>query len=224
MIKLKSPIYALIFFLFLSGTALASSPTLVNVGVSAEGNQITMSAQMTDGFPEEVLEAVESGVPMTYIFHVELRKNSSLWVDSLVSENIIEHTVHYDSLKKVYRFTEKGKNIRRKLMTRKRDRYQQMMASLASVPIAPIYKLNPDDKYYIRVKADLQIDRFWFPFNYILFFVPLNDMETDWTKSSLLSIEPNLSGQRQEAFQPKANDKKAGNSKALKHVIRTFNR
>jgi len=222
MARLKGLAIASMFFLLISGTAYASSPTLVNVGVSAEDNHIAMSAQMTDGFPEEVLEAVESGVPMTYTFHIELRKDKSLWVDSLVSSNTVEHTVHYDSLKKVYRFTENGKNITRKLMTRKRERYQQMMASLESIPLTPLYKLNPNDKYYIRVKADLQIDRFWFPFNYILFFVPLNDMETDWASSSLLSIEPNLAEQ-QQAFEPKANDT-AGKSKALKHVIRTFNR
>ncbi len=222
MASLKQLIFASVFLLFIAGTAQASSPTLVNVGVSAEGNQIAMSAQMTDGFPEEVIEAVESGVPMTYTFHIELRKDKSLWVDSLVSSNTVEHTVQYDSLKKVYRFTETGNNIKRKLMTRKHERYQQMMATLDSIPLAPLYKLDPNEKYYIRVKADLQIDRFWFPFNYILFFVPLNDMETDWTRSSLLSIEPNLV-ERQQAFQPKANDK-AGKSKALKHVIRTFNR
>ncbi|QPJ65481.1 MAG: DUF4390 domain-containing protein [Candidatus Nitrohelix vancouverensis] len=202
--------------------AWAASPTLVNVGVAAKGNHITVSAVLTDSFPEEVLSAIESGVPMTFTFNIELRKDVALWADSLVGSNTVHHTVQYDSLKKVYRFTETGENITRKLMTRKRERYQKMMAMLDDIPLAPLYRLNPNDKYYIRVKADLHIDRFWFPFNYLLFFVPFNEMETTWARSSLLSLDPELE-ETQEAFNPASAKSNARPPGALKHVIKTFN-
>ncbi len=199
----------------------AASPSLVNVGVSTQGNYITMDAMLTDGIEGKVLEAIESGVPMTVTFKIELRKQVSLWNDTLVRSNEVSHTVQFDSLKKAYRFSEVGKNVKRKIITRKKDRYQKLMATLKNIPIAPIYQLDPAEKYYVQVKADLEMDRFWFPFNYLFFFVPFNDFETSWAKTSPLTIDQEFLNSR-EAFNEKSRER--AKSKALSHVIRSFNK
>jgi uncharacterized protein DUF4390 len=199
----------------------AASPSLVNVGVSTQGNYITMDAILTDGIEGKILEAIESGVPMTVTFKIELRKQVSLWNDTLIRSNEVSHTVQFDSLKKAYRFSEVGKNVKRKIITRKKDRYQKLMATLNNIPIAPIYQLDPAEKYYVQVKADLEMDRFWFPFNYLFFFVPFNDFETSWAKTSPLTIDQEFLNSR-EAFNEKS--KEGAKSKALSHVIRSFNK
>jgi len=150
----------------------AVSPDVVNIGVGTNGKYLVMNARLVDGFTEKILEAIENGIPMGFTFEIELRKDNTLWVDSLVSSNKVRHRVQFDSLKKIYRFSESGKNVKRKIITRKESRYQKLMLTLKDIPIAPIYKLDPNEKYYVRVKADLETDRFWFPFNYIFFFVP----------------------------------------------------
>lgn len=197
--------------------AAAASPTVANIGVATKGNYIIMDAILTDGIEGKILEAIESGVPMTINFQVELRKQNSLWADSLVRANKISHTVQFDSLKKVYRFSEMGKNVKRKIITRKKDRYQTLMQTLKNIPIAPTYQLDPGEKYYVRVKADLEMDRFWFPFNYLFFFVPFNDYETSWSQTSPLAL--NL----EEAPSTEAFNKKSREGRGLNHVIRSFN-
>lgn len=199
----------------------AASPSLVNVGVSTQGNYITMDAILTDGIEGKILEAIESGVPMTVTFQIELRKQVSLWNDTLIRSNEVSHTVQFDSLKKAYRFSEVGKNVKRKIITQKKDRYQQLMATLNNIPIAPIYQLDPAEKYYVQVKANLEMDRFWFPFNYLFFFVPFNSFETSWAKTSPLTIDQEFLNSR-EAFNEKS--KERAKSKALSHVIRSFNK
>jgi len=208
-------------WLFLSSAALATSPTMVNVGVAALEDQVVLNARLIDGFTDDILEAIKTGVPMTYIFHIELRRDISLWNDSLISSNTVTHTIRYDSLKKIYFFTEKGNDLLHKIMTRDEIRFRQMMLSLENVPLGPLYRLNPNEKYYVQVKADLQVDRFWFPFNYLFFFVPFNSFETDWAKSSLLSIDPDMV-ENQEAFNAKPAPGDGPND--LKHVIRSFNK
>jgi pectin methylesterase-like acyl-CoA thioesterase len=199
----------------------AASPSLVNVGVSTQGNYITMDAILTDGIEGKILEAIESGVPMTVTFQIELRKQVSLWNDTLIRSNEVSHTVQFDSLKKAYRFSEVGKNVKRKIITQKKDRYQQLMATLNNIPIAPIYQLDPAEKYYVQVKANLEMDRFWFPFNYLFFFVPFNNFETSWAKTSPLTIDQEFLNSS-EAFNEKS--KERAKSKALSHVIRSFNK
>ena len=155
---------------------------------------------------------------MGLTFEIELRQDNTAWVDSLISSNKIRHQVQYDSLKKIYRFSELGKNVRRKKITRKGSRYQQLMLTLQDIPIAPIYKLDPKEKYYVRVKADLETDRFWFPFNYIFFFVPFSEFETSWAQTSPLAIDPDL-----ELLEWTKKTSKKINSTS-KEVIRSFNK
>ena len=223
--KNKRPdlISILVFAFFMLTLGLVSpvsavSPDVVNIGVGTKGKYVVMNARLVDGFTEKILEAIENGVPMGFTFEIELRKDNTLWVDSLVSSNKVRHRVQFDSLKKIYRFSESGKNVKRKIITRKESRYQKLMLTLKDIPIAPIYKLDPNEKYYVRVKADLETDRFWFPFNYIFFFVPFNAFETSWAQTSPLSIDPDLELSKQAG----GSNKKRG--AISRDVIRSFNK
>ena len=223
--KNKRPdlISILVFAFFMLTLGLVSpvsavSPDVVNIGVGTNGKYLVMNARLVDGFTEKILEAIENGIPMGFTFEIELRKDNTLWVDSLVSSNKVRHRVQFDSLKKIYRFSESGKNVKRKIITRKESRYQKLMLTLKDIPIAPIYKLDPNEKYYVRVKADLETDRFWFPFNYIFFFVPFSAFETSWAQTSPLSIDPDLVLSKQASG---SNKKRRAISKDL---IRSFNK
>ena len=223
--KNKRPdlISILVFAFFMLTLGLVSpvsavSPDVVNIGVGTNGKYLVMNARLVDGFTEKILEAIQNGVTMGFTFEIELRKDNTLWVDSLVSSNKVRHRVQFDSLKKIYRFSESGKIVKRKIITRKESRYQKLMLTLKDIPIAPIYKLDPNEKYYVRVKADLETDRFWFPFNYIFFFVPFSAFETSWAQTSPLSIDPDLVLSKQASG---SNKKRRAISKDL---IRSFNK
>ncbi|MBI5426994.1 MAG: DUF4390 domain-containing protein [Nitrospinae bacterium] len=207
--------------LCLASAAFAADPAIVNISVGKSGNLVTMDATLADGFNDSILEAIESGVPMTFTYHIELRQMETLWLDKLIGSATIENTVQYDSLKKVYRFSSSGKNVKRKVITRDKTLYQKLMLTLESIPIASAYKLKPEDNYYVRVKADLETDRLWFPFNYLLFFVPFNDFKTAWSKSSPLKIMDSDSPEESFAKSPQPD---VGDSKVMNHVIRSFNR
>ena len=209
---------ALMLTMGLVSPASAVSPDVVNIGVGTKGKYVVMNARLVDGFTEKIQEAINNGVPIGFTFEIELRQDNTAWVDSLISSNKVRHRVQFDSLKKVYRFTEIGKNVRRNIITRKKSRFQKLMLNLKDIPIAPIYKLDPNEKYYVRVKADLETDRFWFPFNYIFFFVPFSEFETSWAQTSPLAIDPDLDLSKQAR----------GSRKKQRHisrdVIRSFNK
>ena len=196
----------------------AVSPDVVNIGVGTKGKYVVMNARLIDGFTEKIQEAISNGVPMGFTFEIELRKANTIWMDSLISSNKVRHRIQFDSLKKIYRFSEFGKNLKRSIITRKKARYQQLMLTLKNIPIAPIYKLDPNEKYYVRVKADLETDRFWFPFNYIFFFVPFSEFETSWSQTSPLSINPDL------VLSKEANSPQKQEVPVSRDVIRSFNK
>ena len=196
-----------------------ADPTLSKVSLNTEKEVITLDAELIDAFNEKIGEAIESGVAMTFTYEIELLKESSFG-DEVVSQNKVTHTIQYDTLKKVYQFSSLGKNVNRKVTTKSMEKYQQLMLTLKDIPIAHIFKLDPEEKYYARVKAEMEADGLWFPFNYLLFFVPFNEFETSWTQSTPLTVNMD------PAFGLEASQKKSKPAIPAKGVadgIRSFN-
>ncbi len=197
-----------------------ASPNISKVSLNIEKDLITLDAKLIDAFNEKIREAIVSGVAMTFTYEIELLKHSSGFGDKLISENKITHTVQYDTLKKVYQFSSQGKNINRKVSTQSMEKYQELMLTLKDIPIGHIFKLDPEEKYYARVKAEMEAEGLWFPFNYLLFFVPFDEFETSWTQSTPLTI------QMDPAFgvdSSKKKSKPAIPAKGVANGIRSFN-
>jgi hypothetical protein len=166
-----------------------AKPNISKVNLNTEKELITLDAELIDAFNEKIKEAIESGVAMTFTYEVELLKHSSVFGDEVVSQNKVTHTVQYDTLKKVYQFSSQGKNVNRKVATKSMEKYQELMLTLKDIPISHVFKLDPEEKYYARVKAEMEAEGLWFPFNYLLFFIPFDEFETSWTQSTPLTLK-----------------------------------
>lgn len=197
-----------------------AEPTISKVSLNTVGKVITVDAELVEAFNEKIKEAIESGVAMTFTYEIELLKQSSSFGDDVVSKNKVAQTVQYDTLKKVYQFSSQGKSVNRKVSTKSMEKYQKLMLTINDIPIAHTFKLDPGEKYYARVKSEMEADGLWFPFNYLLFFVPFNEFETSWAQSTPLTIQmdPAFGG---EAAQKKS--KPAIPSKGVADGIRSFN-
>ncbi len=197
-----------------------AKPTISKISLNTGKELITLDAELIDAFNEKIREAIEGGVAMTFTYEVELLKQSSVFGDEVVSQNKVIHTVQFDTLKKVYQFSSQGKNVNRKVSTKSREKYQELMLTLKDIPIAHVFKLDPEEKYYARVKAEMEADGLWFPFNYLLFFVPFDEFETPWTQSTPLTIKMDPAF-GMEASQNKS--KSAIPSKGVANGVRSFN-
>jgi hypothetical protein len=221
--KNLSALIVLTILLLIGALNVEAEPALVNIGVGTNRQIVVINARLVEGFTADIEEAVENGIPLTFIFEAELRQANSLWNDTLVSSNIIKHVIKYDSLKQVYRFTETGKGVRRKITTRNKQKSQKMMLTLSNIPITSARRIVSNKKYYVRIKASLETDSFWFPFNELLFFLPFNNFNTAWAESSPLSIDPDLDFVKTGRINKKGRKNKV-NFKGTNHVVRSFNK
>jgi hypothetical protein len=221
--KNLSALIVLTILLLIGALNVEAEPALVNIGVGTNRQIVVINARLVEGFTADIEEAVENGIPLTFIFEAELRQANSLWNDTLVSSNIIKHVIKYDSLKQVYRFTETGKGVRRKITTRNKQKSQKMMLTLSNIPITSARRIVSNKKYYVRIKASLETDSFWFPFNELLFFLPFNNFNTAWAESSPLSIDPDLDFVKTGRINKKGRKNKV-NFEGTNHVVRSFNK
>ena len=132
---------AVIVYLYLISIA-AAGPSIANISVKTKGYLVKMNADLLEGMTESILEAIHSGIPVTFTYQIELLEIVPFWTNRVVSRNTISNTIQYDSLKKVYRFSSIGRKIRRRVVTRDVNRYQRLMTTLKSIPIASVKKLE----------------------------------------------------------------------------------
>ena len=222
-LKILSAWLVIMISIHMGALTVESAPSLVNIGVGTRGKIVVINARLLEGFTDSIEEAIESGVPITFIFDVELRQVNDFWKNTLINTNKISHTIKYDSLKKVYRFTELGKGVKRKIATRNKQKYQRMMLTLDNIPISSARRLNFNEKYFVRIKASLEMDRFWFPFNHLFFFLPFDSFNAAWTESSPLSIDPDLALARDNSNLKDRNRNKSI-LRGTKDVVRSFNK
>ena len=210
-------------FLLIEALTIEAAPSLVNIGVGTNRQTVVINARLIEGFTPDIEEAVENGIPLTFTFEAELRQANPLWNDTLISSNTIKHVIKYNSLKQVYRFTETGKGVKRKIATRNKLKSRKMMLTLSNIPIASARRILSNKKYYVRIKASLETDSFWFPFNELFFFLPFNNFNTAWAESSPLSINPDL-----DFVKTGRNNKMRRNNKIYSEetnpVVRSFNK
>jgi len=215
-------LYLVIFLmtLFAVQPVFAGTAEISQIQVSTQGKYVTVNAKLIEGFNEKILEAIQNGLPMTFKFDIELLRDD-LIIDNVIRSRKLSHTVQYDSLKKEYRFTQKGKNVNRKIITRKKTQYKQLMSTLKDIPIVPVYRLNPEEKYYVRVKAELDSrESSSSAIKSLLFFVPFNDFKTSWAESPSITFDPDMIKPDKVATQSKDGE----DEEDLNHVIRSFNK
>ena len=98
-----------------------------------------------------------------------------------------------------------------------------MMLTLSNIPIASARRIASNEKYYVRIKANLETDSFWFPFSELFFFLPFNNFNSAWAESSPLSIDPDLDFVKTGRNNKKKNKNKI-NFEGTNHVVRSFNK
>jgi hypothetical protein len=96
------------------------------------------------------------------------------------------------------------------------------MLTLENIPIASTRRLTSNEKYYIRIKANLETNHMWFPFNHLFSYLPFNNFEAAWAESSPLSINPNMAFKKKRLRKINPSNK-IKQPKEINPVVRSFN-
>jgi len=166
-------IYLLLTVPLFHNTALADEPRLDNIIVTNTRDDLLLYLTAKSAFPKDIIEAVQSGVPTTFTFYINLYRVRGLWLDKRVRDIKLSHTVKYDTLKNEYVVTRSWES-NRPLTVKTIEEAKQLMSEVDSLVIVPLSQLNKGEQYQIRAKAEL--DRM----TLVLFFLSFWDVETDW--------------------------------------------
>jgi hypothetical protein len=143
----------------------------------AEG-QIQISFQLEGAFEPETFERIESGLPTSFVYEVELLRDRKRWWNDQVADATLEVVAMYNAISQEYlvNFKRDGKLVESRL-ARSRAELESAMTRFDRVPVFAVgdLRVDPGSRYVIKARAELGT-KTW------LSFIPVH-VDTDWAES-----------------------------------------
>lgn len=189
MFIITSPIFLILLFFASASIAEGKKPYIESVSVETNSRDLIISAMLKNGLTRDIIEAINSGLTTTFNFHLELKNERFFWFDMDVLSRTIKHTVKYNPVFKEYTFIsqdDRGENSR---VTQDLGLVTQWMQTLNHIHLIPLSILEPERRYYIRIKAEMESSSLLIPLTRLLFFVSFGNFETSWVHSQPFLIK-----------------------------------
>jgi transposase len=166
-------IYASLFLL-LAGAALADDPSIEALSARSANHQVSVRFAMAHAFDrQETIQGLQSGVPTTLTYVIEIYRDRPHWFDEGIARARIEVIATFNSLTREYLL-----NYRRDYKLVRSETFndlaslQRAMTTIDEPNLFDIGK-RPPYKLKVRVKADLM--RGW-----LLYIIPW-EYSTRWS-------------------------------------------
>ncbi len=164
-------------------------PALHDLLLTQTDQEVILYSSLQGGFDQELMEAIESGIPITITFYMKLYRKRGLWFDEEVLAKTIKHVVKYDALKKQYRVSEINGLFSSIKVTKQQPTMMRWMSEIDGQPLIPFHLLQPGEEYYVKAMADRKAVNSPFPLSHIPFLASLWDTGTPWIVSRPFTID-----------------------------------
>ncbi len=168
-----------------SWDVLAKEAFIKDIKTQIKEDALLISFRVTDCFTDKMIQAIKNGVNTRFVYLIRLYKVRRWWKDKKIADIKVCHTIHYDSIKKVYHLRLSEENKKR-MPIKDLEEAKKILARISDLRIIDIKELKKDQKYQIRVKAELDKIRLPLHLHYILFFLSLWNFDTDWYKVNFI--------------------------------------
>ncbi len=150
-----------------------------DITITTSNTHLLLFGVVHNSNQKELTEALYSGIPMQFTFYVELLRTRSNWPDEKLVSMEFNHILKYDPLKENFQLEiEERKNRIYTFATL--DKAMTTMNDINGLKVIELSKLLPDNSYELRMKAILFKKTLPMNLHYIVPFISMWDMETDW--------------------------------------------
>jgi hypothetical protein len=157
--------------------AFSQKASIRDVLVKAGDGTWKVSFSVDNCFPEKMQEAIQNGIPATFVFYLQIYQVKSWWRDQKLVSLPFQHTIQYSPIQGEYQVTFGEKGMSR--VTRNFEEAKTWMARVQEVEAKVPPEMKPGSLTYLRIKAELD------PVKLPLHLEYLWDFETDWHVETL---------------------------------------
>lgn len=139
---------------FVVAAVAVCSAQSVQVTPLAKDGRVLVTLRMSDVFTEDVRAAMHSGLRITFVYDIELKRSTALWVDRTLATATVTATIEYDNLTQRYLATrrEDGRMVSSQNLERE-DAARAWLTEFEKLPLFSSAALEGNSEYYLRVRA-----------------------------------------------------------------------
>ena len=153
--------------------------TINEMTATTSETHLIVFGTLENSFTSEMIELLHSGIPLRFSFYVELYKTTENWREELIIAKNFQHIMTFDTLKENYKVTLEEDN-HKVLSFRSLVEAQREMNEINGVKVVELKQLLPDNRYKLKMKAELYRKTLPLSLHNILPFLSWWDIETDW--------------------------------------------
>jgi hypothetical protein len=126
----------------------------IRVSSLAREDRVLVSFELAEVYDAELRAAIDSGLPTSITYDVDLRRSTMLWVDRLVATARVTASVQFDNLTRRYQLTVM-QDGRTELSTVTDDEalVRAALTRFQKLPLFSTSVLEANSEYYVRVRA-----------------------------------------------------------------------
>lgn len=150
---MKRPVSSLLCWIAL-GAALAAQQQTLQVTPLTRDGRVHVSFKLADAFSDDLRTAIHSGLTVTFVYDVALRRGATLWLDRTIAAATVSASVRYDNLTQRYSITlAQDGRIDRSEKTDREDVARAWLTDFRRLPLFSSASLEANAEYYVIVRA-----------------------------------------------------------------------
>lgn len=161
----------------LSCAALAADFRFAAVLLSRVDGQLTLDADIVYRLNDTTTEALDNGVPLTFVTHIEVRDaNAWIWSDDLVDRRL-RTTLRFHPLSGLYQLHQLDSDRTEQFATR--EAAIAALGNIRGLALLPASKLLPGRTYSVRLDTYLDLEALPLPLRPLAMLTPSWHLESE---------------------------------------------
>lgn len=177
-----------LFLLLVSGIAAAADtpppqPTIENLTAIAANGKVSVRFNLAGAFRNgEMVEALESGLPTTFTYSIEIFRSRPYWLDKGIAKARIEVVCTYNSLTREYLLN--YRRDRKLVRTQTFTEFASLIRSMTRIEEPNLFEIGTRRPYKLKVAVKADLMRGW-----LMYVIPW-EVSTRWTETRVRVAEP----------------------------------
>lgn len=176
-------LHLFVVFIFTGATTVAAESsrhaTIQELTATTSETHLIMFGTLVNSFTSEMIEILNSGIPLHFSFFIELHKIEKDWPEEQIASLNFQHIMTFDTLKEMYRVTTEEDNNKEQSF-KSFFEAQKVINEINGIKVVELKQLLPETHYKLKVKAELFKKTLPLSLHSIFPFLSWWDIETEW--------------------------------------------
>lgn len=163
--------------------AVRNKAEISEIYIDQEKKNLEVSFRIANCFTPEMEEAVLSGVETSFKILLVLEKPGFPLFRQKLVDVVLDHTIKYDRMNnELMVICSENQQV---FATTDFEEAKKWMSEVNDLPLIPMWRLDKETEYRLKIKAELSKVHLPLFFRYIFYFVSLWDFETAWHEQTI---------------------------------------